>query len=143
MNRFTTAHPDTGQTAKRGSQNRTYTHAVWTQTPAAAIQARLERDLAYYRAKADEYRAKAAAGGEDMVSTTGKVFGRHTSEDFTEWADALDVRIADTEAKLAAGVTDGPWGCHGWCGRPDLADKKAAGLRKQGYRVAITEAVAA
>lgn len=136
VNRYTTTNTETGETATRNSQNRTYTHAVWAQEPAALIQARLEHNLARLEAEAARYEA--------VIAGTEPVDSKYLSiDDFPKFLADIQPRIADIRAKLAAGVGDGHWYCDGWCGRPDLADKKAAGLRKNGYRAFITEAVAA
>ena len=147
MNRYTTTHPETGQTAKRGSQNRTYTHAVWAQRPARLIAARLERDVAYLTGLLAAYRDAAQGKGRRYEDDQRRAtrFGREatTPEAWTQYADEVEASLAETRAKLDAGVADGDWCCDGWCGRPDLADKKAAGLRRKGLNVVITEAVAA
>lgn len=48
-----------------------------------------------------------------------------------------------THVVLTSGNEDGPLGVFGWCGRPDLAEKKAAEARRWGkQRVEIVPAIA-
>ena len=134
---FETMHPTTGQYAKRTSQNRTYTHAVWVRKTAAMMKASLEMDLRSATKYAAEYRAKAAAGGETFGYNKQH---HHTPEQFLEWAAGQDKRAQAAKAKLDAGVEAGEWYVDGWCGRADLANSKASGLRSKGYDVAVSPA---
>lgn len=145
MNKFTTTHPTTGKTAKRGSENRFYTHAVWAGKTEAQERARLQADLERFIQWRQECRDAAEGHGpryEQDLELAAR-FERHTARTPEDWLKAAaeeQVRIERTQAELATQNGD-VWWCDGWCGRPDLAEKKAAGLHKKGFMVAISEAV--
>lgn len=134
MNKFAVTLPN-GRTATRTSQNRTYTHAVATRTPAAVRVARLRRDAKQLTEHAVAYRANQSPSrpNEDLFARWGvdKVIG---------WAEANETKAANQTAeadRIEAAVEHSEWGVAGWCGREDLAVKLAAKEAKYGHETLI------
>lgn len=157
-NRYEAVMPD-GRVAKRTSQSRVYSHCVAVRPSyeealfrAKEIPPHLESNFAYHMAfldgtskwlkrdpwQSDEdharYCAKRVADAEKALMGC---------RDIRSWQQKLIERaVAAVEQNKANGAYD-RWFAEGWCGRHDLAVKKAAGLRNKPYyaEVAILDAV--
>lgn len=133
---FFTTH-STSLIAKRSSENRTYTHAVWIQMAHSTYISKLKRAIKSYEELNVSYRQKAEQGG-----TTTK-WGHHTTpEQYLGYIFSNEEAIREIQAKLDAdtGVTPDPWVCAHWCGREDLAQKQASSWFNKGYHVEVTVA---
>ncbi len=135
-NKFTTTH-STGKTAKRTSENRTYTHAVWIRQTAANLQRRNRTVAEQYRHDAFYCETQAAAGGEK-----GRYLTRNP-EELLAAAKEYREKAATLDKEHAAGFEAGQWGCVSWAGSLELARKSTSKWTGGFYDVEITEAVLA
>jgi hypothetical protein len=105
------------------STDRTYSHIVVARGGKPSwIRARLARELAYYLEQERDYAAVVAGGPlraiyEEQRSLYPEYLARVRQE-----IACHEERLAATLAASAASVH----GCHGWCGRLDLARKLAS-----------------
>lgn len=134
--KFYTTHPATGEVATRTSENRAYTHAVWYRKTGRQVHSEAVTSLKYDSERLAMNEADARDHGPDaMSSAKGWTYGRLVAH----YAE----RVAAHQALVdlgAAGCPDGPWRVEGWCGRADLANKRASALRSRGYDAVVTEA---
>lgn len=144
MTNYFYAIDELGNAHTRSSKNRTYTHAVVIKLGRAYADRKLARDLADTAKQAPKdyqfyldvidgswfTKRGWAIDTKDQISYQVKLGGRSV-EQFTA-ARLQEVRDEHAEA-VARGVFD-TWGCLGWCGRFDLAQKVAASGGAAGYK---------
>ncbi len=159
-----TATATNGQTFKRTSESRTYTHmVVWmpsfeaemVRAVATAADAKwlkqTAKDYAYYAQTiaigAGGTRHSTYANGapcswevkQDDVDRAVAAIAGATSVD--EYIAAQQARLIDTVRAHSRNGRYRSWTDMGWCGRPDLAQKLAGQVRRRPGQVRILEAV--
>ena len=143
-NNHSTTHPTTGQVATRSSENRVYSHAVWTRLTPACLAKSLEWQLKHAKSSAEYWQSLCEDNGADYVQS-GAPYGKTNGE----MVELTKQQLAEVEKKIAEFVPEhGPWEVEGWCGTAKLAQSRASSLRSKlvdktkhlMYEVLVTEA---
>lgn len=148
MNKYIAQLPN-GLTATRNSKTRTYTHMVAGRRSAESKRKSYRKSIEMFLEHAAEYEQKLEklrAGEWRWTFRSGKTINDTVEQDIAEYekflADSLK-KADEYQARLDADDFEDSWHDLGWCGRPDLADKKAASEARRYAEVIIIEAEAA
>ena len=120
---FTAQLPD-GTTAKRTSENRTYTHAIAVCDTVGHLLGKKREELASQEKMTESYRVVVASGSPEARY---KSLTLADYEDFVVNGEKREAQLREAIAQLEARPADEElgWGGSGGAGRPDLAEKAA------------------
>ena len=148
MNKHIAQLPN-GQIATRNSKTRTYTHMVAGRRSADQKREAVRKELAYQVEQIVDLSAKLEklrAGEWRWTYNSGQNIYDTVEQDiaaFEEMLQTVTERAERLQTQLDADEFADSWCDLGWCGRADLAEKKAATESKHYAEVIIIEAQAA
>ena len=145
MNKHSAQLPN-GEITTRNSKTRTYTHMVAGRRSAESKREEMRAQIAGLLAEAARYEGtleKLRAGEYRWTFRTGEAINETVEQDieqFEKWVADHTAKAEKLQSVLDADQFEDSWHDLGWCGRPDLAQKKADSESGKYAEVQIIEA---